>query len=299
LKLPEGKFIVDAALKDKFGQAEVQFRKALEQIAGVAKRIESSFLTLDLAPLDLALARIARAFPKPGDEVSDLWILYCATCGDVEPDEEKAMSRMVARMHPGIKNPKARRALKWLTEERNKTKKGSEKLTPRQYLTDLLLPAGIRIGLGRLHNREKTRIRLGKDWVKDVSGAVVEVDPNYLTLPDLARWILQEAHRNATATVLDHVSIKKQVVDGEIPQISASIEDLLTLAADEGQDIHSEETLRLTTRERHFIELRNRGLDEIEIACAMKIKPDSVKKLSYRLKEKIRKSPKLRSFRLP
>ena len=187
---------------------------------------------------------------------------------------------MVARMKPSLKNPNARKALQRLTDEWNQTK--SDKITPQALLKEHLLPAGIRLAAKSIDAKAKIRVRIGKDWLKDRSGKVPEIDPGHLPFPDLAQWVFQEAQRDAAETVLEHVKPESIIIDGleDLPRDSPSILDLLILAEDRRNPprLNRDDLLKIATtqHERMFIKLAEQGLSLKQIARRMRKTPNNV-----------------------
>jgi DNA-directed RNA polymerase specialized sigma24 family protein len=112
-----------------------------------------------------------------------------------------------------------------------------------------------------------------------------------LPFPVLAKWLLQYAHSNAAETILDH--IEQRLVGVDV--------DLLAIAADEPDDSSERPSLFeiITRQERRFMQLREKGLPETQIAQRMKITQSAIRKIKSRLRQKLRKSPFYRSFWLP
>jgi hypothetical protein len=208
------------------------------------------------------------------------------------PPEQRYTPHLIAQVHMGRVGPGARHALYNLAVAQRQDKE--------VLLGHWLAPEGLL--LAAVESDLPQRIRLGKQWVKDQHGTVIELRPHVLPFQWFVRWHIQQAHRHVEGILLDRAlvrqgldpletnyegfddvmaqNIKKPPMDGFfIPSPEARLE-AQTLIAALGSVA--------TPRERELLSLLDAGASREEAAAVLGISRKTVDVHCSNLRQRLR-----------
>jgi hypothetical protein len=190
--------------------------------------------------------------------------------------------------------------------------KGLE-LDAEEYLRGIVLPEGLILALGEMDIPQK--VRLGRKWVVDTNGKVVEVRPVYgLSVVEFVRWLSQKTSQAVETTLVELLEtglVRKEDTerDGEYPIDKAAFDKpglVVTLvdfdrdptkngffakrAAQDAQKQIAELLTKLGPKEQELIKnsLKQDG-DLLALLREQGVKPETIRQKRKRLREKIPK----------
>lgn len=199
-------------------------------------------------------------------------------------DRNGAAWRLARGLPPGLKHTVARRELNLMARDRN--------VSPEELLRTLLFPEGILLAVAA--QNQPQRVRLGPTWIKNKDGTVAVVRPTELRFGDYARWVLQEARRNAVEVLLDGTPespMQTQPLsarEADTPKTPNALDALV--AAERATEAASivETLYRMASlRERELLTLLHSGTDPADLPAQMGLNPSTIRVLRHRLKEKL------------
>jgi hypothetical protein len=108
-----------------------------------------------------------------------------------------ALTRLMAQLRPGLRNPRAAQALRQKAKIRH--------TAPQNFLRTEVFPTAIRLVASEVTSTQ--RLRIGRKWVTNMHGKVLVASPweTPLTIPAFIRWFFSQVYAAATAIVLDEV----------------------------------------------------------------------------------------------
>jgi DNA-binding CsgD family transcriptional regulator len=115
--------------------------------------------------------------------------------------EPRYTTHLIAQVHMGRVKPTAGRVLRDLALQH---RQGQGVL-----LSSWLAPEGLLLASGESHLPQ--RIRLGRQWVKDQQGKVVELRPDVLPFYWFVRWHIQRAHHHVEGILLDRALVGQRL----------------------------------------------------------------------------------------
>jgi DNA-binding CsgD family transcriptional regulator len=148
----------------------------------------------------------SEAYQKQAQQMSDIHTLVGAYCPKyresyLEYHQEdwinNALTRLMAQLRPGLRNPRAAQALRQKAKIRH--------TAPQNFLRTEVFPTAIRLVASEVTSTQ--RLRIGRKWVTNMHGKVLVASPweTPLTIPAFIRWFFSQVYAAATAIVLDEV----------------------------------------------------------------------------------------------
>jgi hypothetical protein len=227
-----------------------------------------------------------------GDSEWFLWLEdYQSLFSQETPPEPRYTPHLIAQLHVGRVKLSARRALHDLAVEQRQEK--------GVLLGQWLAPEGLILASGESDLPQ--RIRLGKQWVKDQHGKVVDdLRPDELPFQWFVRWHIQRAHRHLEGILLERALVRQRL--DPLETMYKNLDDVMAHhmkkppmealfipspeARLEAQTLIAALGRAASPRERQLLGLLLDGASPQEAAAQLGIKRATVDVLYYRLKQK-------------
>jgi DNA-binding CsgD family transcriptional regulator len=153
----------------------------------------------------LALLKDDPKFQEGAQRTRDIITLVRACCplyreSDPEHQQEEinaALTRLIAQLYPGLRNPRAAQALR--------QKAATRHTSTKNFLRTEVFPTAIRLVASEVTSSR--RMRVGRKWVTNRDGKVLVVAPwgTPLTFQAFTHWFFSQVYGAAAAIVLDDV----------------------------------------------------------------------------------------------
>jgi DNA-binding CsgD family transcriptional regulator len=157
------------------------------------------------ARLQPVIDRIAfEALQEEWQQIRDIFTMVRACCpldreSDLEYQQEDginaALTRLIAQLHPGLRNPRAAHALR--------QQAAAQHTSPQDFLRTVVFPAAIRLVASEVTSTR--RMRVGRAWVTDMHGKILVASPEQLRFQAFTHWFFSQVYAAAAAIVLDDV----------------------------------------------------------------------------------------------
>jgi hypothetical protein len=255
----------------------------------------------------LALLKDDPKFQEGAQRTRDIITLVRACCplyreSDPEHQQEEinaALTRLIAQLHPGLRNPRAAQAL------RRKAK--TQHTSTQNFLHTEVFPTAIRLVASEVASAQ--RMRVGRKWVTNRDGKVLVAAPwgTPLTFQAFTHWFLSQVYVAAAAIVLDDVYPRPTTQQAQVVVYKEDALERLTAPASAGardsailtallqaEEMDPEDQLhRLLTvaspRARELFRLLRQGLSIKEAAAELGMSRSTAYVHCYRTRAKVRR----------
>jgi hypothetical protein len=290
-----------------FQQEVLQGQKKLQEFAAPFKALAASSKAY-AARLQPGLAWIAsEEFLEEGRRISAINTIEAACCPlsreryPEAPQEDRinaAMARLIAYLHPGLRNPRAAQALR--------QKAAAQHTSPQHFLRTEVFPTAI--WLVARDTTSNRRIRVGREWITNMHGKVLVASPDELPIWAFHRWFFSQVYGAATAIMLDEGYPRPVIQQAKVLLYEEdALKRLIAVKSSGARDsmrltplLQADEMDRLdqlhriftvaSPREKELLILLEEGCSRNAAAQRMGIKRATVDVLWWRIRKKVRSS---------
>jgi DNA-binding CsgD family transcriptional regulator len=181
---------------------------------------------------------------------------YCPIYRERYPEYQQddqlnaAVTRLIAQLHPGLRNPRAARALR--------QQAAAQHTSPQDFLRTVVFPAAIRLVAGEVTS--SWRMRVGREWVRDMYGKILVASPVRLRFRDFNYWFFSQVYAAAAAIVLDEVYPRPTTQQAQVLVYEEDALERLTAPASPGACDSAMLTALLQAEERDPVDQLHRML---------------------------------------